>query len=60
MTERYIVQTTGWPKAKAKGWQYAGSARTKAGADMIFLDVGRRPGVAHIRIKDRYPMRPQR
>lgn len=56
--QRFVVQTTGWPKSDVMGWQNAGYSDTKDGADRMMEVFGQCTGVVHIRIVDRGPKEP--
>lgn len=57
--QRYVVQTSGWPKADIQGWQNAAYSATYGGALQltdVFMDC---PGCKGTQIIDRTPGEPQ-
>jgi len=51
--QRFVVQTSGWPRADVLGWQNAGYADTKEGAQQLMRAFAKCPGVKHVHIHDR-------
>ncbi|MEA3537654.1 MAG: hypothetical protein U9R73_00825 [Pseudomonadota bacterium] len=53
--QRFVVQTSGWPRTDVMGWQNAGYAETHEGATQMMRAFAKCPGVKHVHIKDRRP-----
>ena len=53
--QRFIVQTSGWPRSDVMGWQNACYAETKEGATQLMRAFAQCPGVKDVHIKDRKP-----